>query len=67
MKYEIYQELLFIPDSRFENTQRVMVVGLRKHGSAKLSNGWLVDADGIAEGTGRIPGGHVEEVPKIPG
>lgn len=62
MKYELDKPLLFVPDSKFDRPVLVKVIGLRKHGSAKLSNGWLVDDIGVAEGTNRIPGGHVEEV-----
>lgn len=62
MIYEIDKPLLFVPDSKFDRLTLVKVVGLRKHGSAKLSNGWLVDDMGVAEGTNRVPGGHVEEV-----
>jgi hypothetical protein len=62
MNYELDQPLLFVPDSKFDKQTLVKVVGLRKGGSAKLSNGWLVDSMGVAEGTNRIPGGRVEEV-----
>lgn len=59
MNYEIGQELTWNPISKFEKKVTVKVEGLRKHGCAKLSNGWVVDENGRAEGTGRIPGGYV--------
>jgi hypothetical protein len=62
-KYEIGQEYEYIPDNQFsKDGGRVTVVDLRKRGHAKLSNGWVVDEDGYAEGTGRIPGGRVSPV-----
>jgi hypothetical protein len=62
MQYEIGMKLKYVPDSKFEEVELVEVVGHRKRGAAKLSNGWVVDEDGIAEGTGRIPGGRVEKI-----
>jgi hypothetical protein len=59
MKYEIGMKLWWIPDNKLEHKQPVRVESLRKFGSAKLSNGWLVNADGIAEGTKRISGAKV--------
>jgi hypothetical protein len=59
MKYEIGMKLWWIPDNKQEEKQAVRVESLRRHGAAKLSNGWVVDADGIAEGTKRIPGAKV--------
>lgn len=60
MNYYIGQQLLFKPYSQFDKEEIVTVEGLRKHGHAKLSNGWVVDEDGIAKGTKRIQGGRVE-------
>jgi hypothetical protein len=62
MDFEIGQRLIYSPFSMFDPTEVVTVVGLRKRGHAKLSNGWTVDEDGIAEGTSRIPGGSVRKI-----
>lgn len=59
MNYQIGQKLKYVPASQFEKPETVEVVGLRKRGTAKLSNGWIADEDGIVEGSARIPGGHV--------
>jgi len=59
MKYEIGMKLWWIPDNKLEEKEAVRVDALRKGGAAKLSNGWVVDADGIAEETKRIPGAKV--------
>ena len=53
---------MYVPDSKFDQTEIVEIVGLRKRGHAKLSNGWVVDEQGIADGTGRTPGGHIEAI-----
>lgn len=59
MKYFIGQKLVFhmlhSPD------ESVTVESLRKRGHAKLSNGWVVDEDGTAEGTQTRFGGYVTE------
>ena len=61
MNYEVGQTLVWIPASQHEkHCPTVTVTGLRKRGHAMLSNGWVVDEDGRAEGTSRQPGGHVE-------
>lgn len=62
MNFEIGQRFIYKPASQFDKTEEVTVVGLRKRGYAKLSNGWTVDEDGIAKGTDRVPGGRVEAV-----
>lgn len=59
MTYDVGQQLRWIPDSRHEQSEIVTVVALRSRGQAKLSNGWVVDEDGIAQGTAREPGGRV--------
>lgn len=59
MEYIVGQELVWIRDNRFAAPESVTVVELRSRGHAKLSNGWIVDEDGIAEGTGRMVGGRV--------
>jgi len=59
MNFELGQHFVFHPFSQFDAPEEVTIVGLRKHGHAKLSNGWTVDEDGIAEGTGRQPGGRI--------
>lgn len=62
-KYEVGQEFEYIPDSPFsKDGGKVTVVELKKRGAAKLSNGWVVDEDGVAEGTRRIPGGRIAKV-----
>lgn len=62
MNFEIGQRLIYKPASQFDKTEEVTVVSLRKRGHARLSNGWTVDEDGIAEGTARVPGGRVEVI-----
>lgn len=62
MKYQLGKRLRYIPKSKLEEVKTVEVVGLRKNGAAKLSNGWLADEDGVVEGSARIPGGRVEEI-----
>lgn len=57
--YKVGQSLLWVPHSQHKPQEVVKVVELRKRGSALLSNGWVVDAVGDAEGTDRIPGGSV--------
>lgn len=59
MEYTVGQELVWTRDNRFAAPESVTVVELRSRGQAKLSNGWIVDEDGIADGTGRMPGGRV--------
>lgn len=66
MQYEVGQVLVWQPEARWDNPTLVTVTGLRKGGHAILSNGWRVDDDGIAEGTGRVPGGRVF-VPELTG
>jgi hypothetical protein len=46
---------------------QVTVVQVLSRGKAKLSNGWVVDADGVAEGTARTPGGRVRPLPAATG
>lgn len=58
--YEIGLQFLWKPINQFDKTEVVTVVDLRRGGKAKLSNGWVVDAYGGAEGTKMMPGGHVE-------
>lgn len=59
MNFREGQELLWIPKRAYEPRVLVVVVALRSCGAAKLSNGWVVDEDGIAQGTSREPGGRV--------
>jgi hypothetical protein len=61
MNYEIGQTFLWKPINQFDKSEIVTVVALRKGGHAKLSNGWVVDAYGYAEGTKMMPGGRVEK------
>lgn len=63
MNYHVGQRLIWVPyyNHDYGNQRIVEVVELRKRGCAKLSNGWVVDEDGEAEGTDRIPGGNVIE------
>lgn len=62
MNFHIDQKLEWVPFSKFEAAAFVTVTGLRKRGHAMLSNGWVVDELGIAEGTSRTTGGSVREV-----
>jgi hypothetical protein len=59
MQYELGQRLLWRRDTAHDSAEVVEVVSLRKRGAAVLSNGWMVNDDGIAEGTARVPGGRV--------
>ena len=59
MEYEIGKKLIWIPESKHDAREGVTVTELRSRGQAKLSNGWTVDAWGIAESTNRVPGGRV--------
>jgi hypothetical protein len=60
--WTVGQKLLWTPANTFDPQQEVEVVGLRRHGVAILSNGWAIDEDGVALGTGRNPGGSVEPI-----
>ena len=59
MEYREGMQLQWLPAGKFEAPSLVTVVQVKSRGCAKLSNGWVVDADGVAEGAGRIPGGRV--------
>lgn len=63
MRFAVGQVLEWAPYCEHGKRTEVTVVELRKRGAAKLSNGWVVDEDGIAEGTSRQPGGFVVEIP----
>lgn len=62
MKYRVGQVLEWVSHYHYEPNQKVMVVRLQKHGKALLSNGWVVDEEGVAEGTPRMRGGSVREM-----
>lgn len=64
MEYVVGQVLKWIPDNGYDKPTEVTVTELRRKG-AKLSNGWVVDEDGIAEGTHRIRGGVVTTVAPV--
>jgi hypothetical protein len=59
MKYEEGQALVWQRANNFDPPERVTVVKVLSRGQARLSNGWTVDEDGIAEGTARNQGGSV--------
>lgn len=62
MDYKKHQRFIWIPANHHDGRQHVTVVDLRDRGrSAKLSNGWVVDEDGVGEGTARQPGGCIVE------
>lgn len=61
MKFAVGQSLMWWPLRSHEPESLVTVASL-KRGGALLSNGWVVDEDGIAEGTARQPGGFVREL-----
>jgi hypothetical protein len=63
---EVGRDYLWISDYRHEPRVVVRCVGERKSGF-KLSNGWLVDRFGVAEGTDRQRGGRISPLPKEPG
>lgn len=58
--YEIGQTFLWKPINQFDKAEIVTVVDLRRGGQAKLSNGWVVNSYGYADGTKMMPGGRVE-------
>lgn len=58
--YEIGQSFTWKPINQFDKSEVVTVVDLRRGGCAKLSNGWVVNQYGYADGTKMMPGGHVE-------
>jgi hypothetical protein len=62
LKIEIGREYLWVPAYRYEHPEIVRVVSERKR-SFKLSNGWVVDDFGVAEGTDRMRGGKITELP----
>lgn len=66
MEYTVGMQLLWVPARKWEAPQFVTVDELRSRGHAKLSNGWVVDPDGFAEGTGRIHGGRVQPQTNTP-
>jgi len=59
MEYVIGMKLIFEYEDKSKSDELVEVVGLRKNGVAKLSNGWAVDEFGVAEGNSYIKGGRV--------
>lgn len=66
MQYTVGQQLRWTRDLSYEPECAVEVVALRRGGRAKLSNGWVVDEDGIADGTNRVAGGRVFAVDEKP-
>ena len=62
--YEVGEEFDWHPFYKYEPSVRVTVVEIKKHGMARLSNGWVVDESGEAEGTKRQRGGRISEVAK---
>lgn len=61
MEYVVGKKFKWIPTSRHEVEEVVTVDKLLNRGTARLSNGWTVDEDGIAEGTNRRLGGRIVE------
>lgn len=62
MEYSIGMPLIWKRNNKFDKPEKVTVAELRSRGHAKLSNGWVVDEDGFAPGTDRVPGGSVRSV-----
>lgn len=62
MKFYVGQKLIWTPYYKWMPKEDVTVVSVQKHGCAKLSNGWVVDVNGVAEGTARMRGGSVQEM-----
>lgn len=60
--WTVGQKLKWTPANTYDPEVEVEVVGLRRRGVAILSNGWAIDEDGVAIGTGRNPGGSVEPI-----
>ena len=61
IQIEVGRDYLWVSDYRHEKPSTVTCVGERK-GGFKLSNGWLVDQSGVAEGTPRQRGGRIENI-----
>jgi len=59
MEYEVGMELIWQRNNNWSDPEEVVVQSLRRGGRAMLSNGWVVDEDGIAEGTALRQGGYV--------
>lgn len=59
MKYTVGMKLKFVPEDKALKASEVTVEGMRKGGSAKLSNGWLADAFGYCEGNATQKGARV--------
>lgn len=59
MDYYEGQELIWRRDNSYDQGEAVTVVKVLSRGQARLSNGWTVDKEGIAEGTARVRGGRV--------
>ncbi len=59
MEYRVGQKLQWLPKLRHQPQEVVEVVAIRSRGKAMLSNGWVVDEDGRADGTDSRPGGVV--------
>jgi hypothetical protein len=57
MEYREGMQLQWTPYYGWQAPSLVTVVQVKSRGCAKLSNGWVVDRDGVAEGTDRQPGG----------
>lgn len=62
MKYTVGMQFRYVPDSKHEKPEITEVTRLRKHGCAALSNGLIADEQGMVIGTGRTPGGKIEEI-----
>lgn len=62
INFEIGQRFTWKPINQFDKSEVVTVVDLRRGGHAKLSNGWVVNQDGYADGTKMMPGGHAEPI-----
>ncbi len=59
MKYTVGEKFTWFRDNNWEAPEVVEVTQIRPRGFAKLSNGWVVDDEGVAEGTARVQGGRV--------
>ena len=52
-------KLVVVWDQRWRPLDVASVVEIRRDGKAKLSNGWIVDKNGVLEGTRSRPGGRI--------
>jgi hypothetical protein len=58
MQIKVGSTYLWVPITKHDPAEKVVCTGTRR-GGFKLSNGWVVNVAGIAEGTTCLPGGQI--------